>query len=123
MISSAYAIHQLTSISLLPPLHPQISKFSYVGQAHRSRSVAIDPSRPYVSSSWTAGQYWRWNRAGAWQYKLYPQGARDSSTCAVDHPFKRYKLIRMPARRRPAHELIYRLRAGHDVGVRADKER
>ena len=43
MISSAYAIHKLTSISLLPPLHPQISKFSYVGQAHRSRSVAIDP--------------------------------------------------------------------------------
>ena len=71
-----------------PPLHPQISKFSYVGQAHRSRSVAIDPSRPYVSSSWTAGQYWRWHRAGAWQCKLYPQGT------PVDHPFKRYKLIR-----------------------------
>lgn len=58
-----------------------------------------------------------------WGMAVQVVPARDSSTCAVDHPFKRYKLIRMPARRRPAHELIYRLRAGHDVGVRADKGR
>jgi hypothetical protein len=31
MIPPAYAMHKLTSCSLLPPLHPQISKFSSIG--------------------------------------------------------------------------------------------